>query len=113
MILALSLLLISSAVSLTVPFAIGKVIDFFTRGQSAFAGLGFGSVAALLTVVFAIGAGAKAGSNIMLELAGVRIIQRMRTSAYRNALRQDVEWADKGAGDVVSRLSVDTNIVGE
>jgi ABC-type multidrug transport system fused ATPase/permease subunit len=111
--IALGLLIVSSAVSLSVPFAIGRLIDFFTTGSSSLFGLSFPAVAACLLAVFAIGAGAKAGSNIMLELAGVRIIQRMREKAYANALRQEVEWADKGAGDVVSRLSVDTNIVGE
>lgn len=111
--IALGLLLISSSITLTVPFAIGRLIDFFTSGQNALYGLGFGTVAALMLFTFAVGAGAKAGSNILLELSGVRVIQGIRNQAYRSALRQDVELADKGAGDVVSRLSVDTNIVGE
>lgn len=113
-VLALLLLVISASVTLSVPFAIGKVIDFFTDGgKPTLYGLAFGSVATLLLLVFVIGAMAKAGSNILLELAGIRLIQRMREMAYGSALRQEVEWADKGAGDVVSRLSVDTNIVGE
>ena len=111
--IALALLLVSSSITLTVPFAIGRLIDFFTSGQNALFGLGFGTVAALMLLIFAVGAGAKAGSNILLELSGVRVIQGIRNQAYRSALRQDVEMADKGAGDVVSRLSVDTNIVGE
>ncbi|MCO5592222.1 hypothetical protein L7F22_046220 [Adiantum nelumboides] len=119
--LALLLLVISASVTLTVPFAIGKVIDFFTASfekkdggeRATLYGFTFGSVALILLFTFAIGAFAKAGSNIMLELAGIRLIQRMRELSYGSALRQEVEWADKGAGDVVSRLSVDTNIVGE
>lgn len=118
--LALGLLLVSSTVTLSVPLAIGKVIDFFTatyeHGTDAsptLYGFGFSSVALALLFVFAIGAAAKAGSNIMLELAGIRVIQRIRELSYSSALRQEVEWADKGAGDVVSRLSVDTNIVGD
>lgn len=111
--IALGLLLISSSITLTVPFAIGRLIDFFTSGQNALFGLGFGTVAALMLLIFAVGAGAKAGSNILLELSGVRVVQGIRNQAYRSALRQDVELADKGSGDVVSRLSVDTNIVGE
>ncbi|PWN47762.1 hypothetical protein IE53DRAFT_390093 [Violaceomyces palustris] len=112
-VIALVLLLVSSSISLTIPFAIGKVIDFFTSGQSSLFGLGFGTVAALMLLVFAVGAGAKAGSNILLELSGVRVVQGIRSQAYRSALRQDVEMADRGAGDTVSRLSVDTSIVGE
>ncbi|SPC62305.1 probable ATP-binding cassette (ABC) transporter [Ustilago sp. UG-2017b] len=111
--IALGLLHISSSITLTVPFAIGRLIDFFTSGQNALYGLGFGTVAALMLFTFVLGAGAKAGSNILLELSGVRVIQGIRNQAYQSALRQDVKLADKGAGDVVSRLSVDTNIVGE
>lgn len=114
LLIALSLLLLSSAVSLTVPAAIGRLIDFFgSANQDAFWGISFGKVAAALVLIFAIGAGARAASNIMLELAGIRIIQGMRKHSFSSALKQDVEWADKHAGDVVSRLSVDTTIVGE
>ena len=111
--IALGFLLISSSISLTVPFAIGKLIDFFTSGQSSLFGLGFSSVAAILLVVFAIGAVAKASSNILLDMSAIRVIQSIRGQAYRSALRQDVELADRGAGDTVSRLSVDTSIVGD
>lgn len=114
LIIALSLLLVSSAVSLTVPAAIGRIIDYFGNSDtSAFWGISFGKVAGSLVVIFAMGAAAKATSNILLELAGVRVIQAMRRQSFASALRQDVEWVDKAGGDVVSRLSVDTTIVGE
>jgi hypothetical protein len=32
---------------------------------------------------------------------------------YAAALRQDVEFVERGEGDVLSRLSLDTSIVGE
>jgi putative ABC transport system ATP-binding protein len=32
---------------------------------------------------------------------------------YSAALRQEVEFVEKGEGDVLSRLSLDTSIVGE
>lgn len=126
--LALTLLLISSAVSLLIPFTIGKIIDFFTggekknkdgssasdpSGEKKIYGLGFKSVVGVLLFVFAAGAAAKAGSNIMLNLAGVRIVRRIREKCFGNAVKQDVEWADKSHGDVISRLSVDTSIVGD
>ena len=124
-ILALAMLLVSSAVGLAVPFTIGKVIDFFTGpapesesgsdgkpGEKKIFGLGFRSVVGVLIVVFATGAAARAGGNIMLNLSGVRIVKRIREKCFGNAVRQDVEWADKSHGDVISRLSVDTSIVG-
>lgn len=38
---------------------------------------------------------------------------RLRERTYGAALRQEVEFVERGEGDVLSRLSVDTSIVGE
>ena len=112
-VLALGLLLIASLVSLSVPFTIGKVVDFFSQPDARFPfGLTMPTVATLLLCVFATGALARASSNILLELTGVRVIQRIRERAFSNALRQDVSFADKGAGDTVSRINMDCNLVG-
>ncbi|CAO1619949.1 unnamed protein product [Parajaminaea phylloscopi] len=125
LVLGLALLLVSAGITLTVPFTIGKVIDFFTasvspeqegkgeKGEKTVYGLGFKSVAALLVFVFAVGAATRASSSILLNLAGVRIVQRIRERCFGNAIKQEVEWADKSHGDVISRLSVDTSIVGD
>ncbi|WFD06201.1 hypothetical protein MVES1_001543 [Malassezia vespertilionis] len=114
MLVALVLLLIASGVTLSVPFTIGKVVDFFsTPDVSLPLGLTLPTVAALLLLVFAFGAMARAGSNILLELSGVRVIQRMRDRTFASAIRQDVAYADKGGGDTVSRINMDCNIVGD
>ena len=44
---------------------------------------------------------------------GQRIVARLRERTYAAALRQEVEFVEKGEGDVLSRLSVDSSIVGE
>lgn len=112
--LALALLLISSGVTLTVPAVIGRLIDLFGSNDThAFWGLTFNQIAPILVLTFAVGAAAKAGSNILLDMSAIRLIQNLRQKSFASALRQDVEWADKHAGDVVSRLSVDTSIVGD
>ncbi|WFD35884.1 hypothetical protein MCUN1_002752 [Malassezia cuniculi] len=114
LLLAFALLLVASGVSLSVPFTIGKLVDYFATPDTRLPfGIGMTTVAALLLCVFATGALARATSNIILELAGVRVIQRMRESAFAQALRQDVAFADRGAGDTVSRINMDCNIVGE
>lgn len=46
-------------------------------------------------------------------LQGQRIVARLRERAYEAALKQEVEFIEKGEGDVLSRLSVDSSIVGE
>ncbi|KAE8216315.1 hypothetical protein CF327_g490 [Tilletia walkeri] len=112
-IIAFALLIISSAVSLSVPAVIGGLIDFFSKGSTTLYGFSFSTIAFSLLGIFLVGACAKAGSNILLDLAGIEVIAALRKRSFANVLRQDVEWADKGAGDVISRLSVDTTIVGE
>lgn len=36
-----------------------------------------------------------------------------RSQAYLSTLRQEPEFADRSAGDIVSRLSIDTSILGD
>ena len=38
---------------------------------------------------------------------------RLRERTYAATLRQEVEYVEKGEGDAISRLTVDTSIVGE
>jgi len=44
---------------------------------------------------------------------GQRIVARLRERTYAAAMRQEVEFVEKGEGDVLSRLSADSSIVGE
>ena len=46
-------------------------------------------------------------------MSGQRIVARLRERAYAAALRQEIEFVERREGDVVSRLSIDTTIVGE
>jgi hypothetical protein len=50
------------------------------------------------------------GQSISDERCGMLTI---RNQAYLSSLRQEPEFADRSAGDIVSRLSVDTGILGE
>ncbi len=76
-------------------------------------GLTLTQASALLLALFTIGAAANAGRAILMRLAGQRIVARLRQRMYSSALRQEVEYVEKGEGDVLSRLSVDSSIVGE
>jgi putative ABC transport system ATP-binding protein len=50
---------------------------------------------------------------MLMRISGQRIVARLREKTYEAALRQDIEFVERGEGDVISRLSVDTSIVGE
>ncbi|KAG6879132.1 hypothetical protein C0992_004949 [Termitomyces sp. T32_za158] len=111
---AIGLLLVSSSVSMSVPFTIGKLIDFFasTNPQIPF-GLSVWEASACLLLLFTTGAVANAGRSILMRMSGQRIVARLRERTYAAALKQEVEFVERGEGDVLSRLSVDTSIVGE
>lgn len=44
---------------------------------------------------------------------GQRIVARLREQTYAATLRQEVEFVERGEGDALSRLSVDSSVVGE
>lgn len=96
-----------------VPLTIGKLIDFFSSNSSTFLGLSFPVAAGLLTTAFFIGAAANAGRVILMRTTGQRIIARIRNQAYMSTLRQEPEFANRSAGDIVSRLNSDANILGD
>ncbi|KZO93898.1 hypothetical protein CALVIDRAFT_502257 [Calocera viscosa TUFC12733] len=115
--IAVGLLLISSSVTMSIPFTIGKLIDFFSNpGNTTFLGLSFTSASALLLSLFLVGACANTGRVILMRTAGQRIVARIRNRAYASALRQEIDYVERqggGSGDIVSRLNADTYIVGD
>lgn len=48
-----------------------------------------------------------------MRTSGQRIVAQLRQNTYASALRQEVELIEKGEGDIISRLSVDSSLVGE
>ncbi|KAG9056840.1 ATP-binding cassette permease mdl1 [Serendipita sp. 407] len=112
--MAIGLLLVSSSVSMSVPFTIGRLIDYFTSpNPELFFGLTPTLAAASLVGIFTIGGLANFGRSLLMRLSGLRIIARLRKDTYASALKQEVNFIENSEGDVLSRLSVDTNIVGE
>ncbi|KIP08710.1 hypothetical protein PHLGIDRAFT_104024 [Phlebiopsis gigantea 11061_1 CR5-6] len=112
--MAVGLLFVSSAVSMSVPVTIGKLIDYFTSTQPQIPfGLSLGQASAVLLAAFTVGACANAGRAMLMRIAGQRIVARLRERTYEAAIKQEVEFVERGEGDVISRLSVDSSIVGE
>ena len=50
---------------------------------------------------------------VLIPLSGQRIVARLREQTYAATLRQEVEFVERGEGDALSRLSVDSSVVGE
>ena len=52
-------------------------------------------------------------NSVLIFSPGQRIVARLRERTYAATLRQEVEYVERGEGDALSRLSVDSSIVGE
>ncbi|KAI9447092.1 P-loop containing nucleoside triphosphate hydrolase protein [Lactarius psammicola] len=111
---AIGLLLVSSSVSLSIPFTVGKLIDYFTSTNPTIPyGVSLTQATAGLLLVFTIGGACNAGRAFLMRMSGQRIVARLRERTYAATLRQEVEFVERGEGDALSRLSVDSSIVGE
>ncbi|KAH9014750.1 P-loop containing nucleoside triphosphate hydrolase protein [Lactarius pseudohatsudake] len=111
---AIGLLLVSSTVSLSIPFTVGKLIDYFTTSNPTIPyGISLTQATAGILLVFTIGGACNAGRAFLMRMSGQRIVARLRERTYAATLRQEVEFVERGEGDALSRLSVDSSIVGE
>ncbi|KAK5143413.1 multidrug-resistance transporter mdr2, partial [Oleoguttula sp. CCFEE 6159] len=110
-------LIISSAVSMSVPFSIGKILDVATQSEDQKAmlfGLNITTFYLTLGSVLALGAAANYSRIIILRIVGERIVTRLRSQLFRRTFIQDAEFFDANrVGDLISRLSSDTIIVGK
>ncbi|CAL3970762.1 unnamed protein product [Diplocarpon coronariae] len=115
--LAFAFLLVSSSITMSIPFSIGKILDLATKdsaeGGTLF-GLETGQFYIALGAVLTLGAAANYGRIIILRIVGERIVARLRSQLYRRTYVQNAEFFDANrVGDLISRLSSDTVIVGK
>ena len=121
--LAFLFLLVSSSITMSIPFSIGKILDIATAGGAAgvtggaegtLFGLNITTFYAALAGVLAIGAASNYGRIIILRIVGERIVARLRSKLFRQTYVQNAEFFDANrVGDLISRLSSDTIIVGK
>ncbi|OZJ01380.1 hypothetical protein BZG36_05702, partial [Bifiguratus adelaidae] len=113
--LGVCFLLISSGITMSVPFSMGKIIDIVTNpGQTTFLNLSLPQLFVILSGVFCIGALANVCRVLIFRITGERIIQRLRNDLYKAILKQEMGFFDRErSGDLISRLTVDTSVVGK
>uniref|UniRef100_UPI00358FF3ED ATP-binding cassette sub-family B member 10, mitochondrial-like n=1 Tax=Myxine glutinosa TaxID=7769 RepID=UPI00358FF3ED len=111
---AVGLLMISSAVTMSVPFCMGKVIDYIYSSSSAETAVtNLTDLCFILTGVFLCGAAANAGRVYLMIASGQRIVCRLREALFAAILHQEMAFFDKTrTGELVNRLSADTTLLG-
>ncbi|KAL0932998.1 ABC transporter ATP-binding protein [Colletotrichum truncatum] len=115
--LAMIFLVVSSSVTMSIPFSVGRILDIATKDPSEDArlfGLTMPQFFVALGVILTVGAIANFGRVILLRIVGERVVARLRSQLYRRTYVQDAEFFDANrVGDLISRLSSDTVIVGK
>ncbi|XP_017048131.1 ATP-binding cassette sub-family B member 10, mitochondrial [Drosophila ficusphila] len=108
-------LVVSSAITMSVPLFLGKVIDvvFNKSGLDSAAMAKLGEYSLLLFGIFVVGGFANFARVHLFGNASLRIVRNLRARLYRSMLMQEVGWFDtKGTGELINRLSNDTMMVG-
>jgi putative ABC transport system ATP-binding protein len=112
---AMSLLLISSAVTLTMPWVIGKILDAVNNSQGESPqvfGMPLTQFFTGLAGMFLVGSAAMFGRTLLLRVIGERLVSRLRVAIFRKTISQDAEFFDANrVGDLISRLTTDANVV--
>lgn len=117
LVVAFVLLLISSSVTMSIPFSVGRILDLSTKGldeEATLFGLTLNQFFIGLGCLLSVAACANFGRIILLRIVGERVVARLRTQLYRRTYVQDAEFFDANrVGDLISRLNSDTVVVGK
>ncbi|XP_052864946.1 ATP-binding cassette sub-family B member 10, mitochondrial [Anopheles cruzii] len=108
-------LIISSAITMSVPFAMGKILDVIFAGstETGIAKEQLDKLCLVLGGVFLLGGLANFARVYLFSNASLRITNAIRAKVYSSMLNQESGWFDrKGTGELVNRLSADTYMVG-
>lgn len=111
---ALMLLLLSSAIGLSLPFIIGRILDAVNDPNPEKIIFGYPLQKFLLGMagVFFVGSIATYYRVIVIRSISERMVTRLRSRAFRGLVKQDAEFFDANrTGDLISRLSTDANVV--
>uniref|UniRef100_A0A1A9VRV0 ATP-binding cassette sub-family B member 10, mitochondrial n=1 Tax=Glossina austeni TaxID=7395 RepID=A0A1A9VRV0_GLOAU len=110
---AIGCLIISSAITMSVPYALGKTLDIMFDKDDNQSMVKLKNFCTILCGVFVIGGLANFGRVYLFNSASLRIVRDLRLRLYRCMLNQESAWFDqKGSGELVSRLNTDAYSVG-
>lgn len=110
---AVGFLTVSSVITMSAPFFLGKVIDVIYTNPTGDVTDSLTNLCALLSGIFVCGAAANAIRVYLMQTAGQRIVKRLRATMFSSILKQEVGFFDKtSTGELINRLSSDTALLG-
>ncbi|XP_059963499.1 ATP-binding cassette sub-family B member 10, mitochondrial [Mesoplodon densirostris] len=110
---AVGFLTVSSVITMSAPFFLGKIIDVIYTNPSADYSSSLTHLCLALGGVFLCGAAANAVRVYLMQTSGQRIVNRLRASLFSSVLRQEVAFFDKTrTGELINRLSSDAALLG-
>ncbi|TEA40967.1 hypothetical protein DBR06_SOUSAS20710027, partial [Sousa chinensis] len=110
---AVGFLTVSSVITMSAPFFLGKIIDVIYTNPSADYSSSLTRLCLALGGVFLCGAAANAVRVYLMQTSGQRIVNRLRASLFSSVLRQEVAFFDKTrTGELINRLSSDAALLG-
>ncbi|XP_054730061.1 ATP-binding cassette sub-family B member 10, mitochondrial [Anastrepha obliqua] len=112
---AMGCLVISSAITMSVPFALGKILDIiFDKKETNVDTMNkLKNFSVILFGIFVLGGLANYLRVYLFNSASLRIVKDLRSRVYRRMLLQESGWFDtKGTGELLNRLVNDTYMIG-
>ena len=99
---------------MSVPFGIGKLIDFIQTGDRETMQDNLKKVTMIMSVVFFLGALANFGRVYIIQSTGQRIVMRLRKQLFTSIMNQEMAFFDRNkTGELINRLSSDAEVVGQ
>ena len=109
---AIAFLLVSSTVTMAVPFCLGKLIDVIYSSDKENMRENLNRLCAIFFGVFVLGGICNYGRVYLMSTTGHRITQSLRKQLYAAILRQETAMFDKcKTGELVGRISGDTQLI--
>lgn len=103
---AITFLLVSSAVTMVVPFCLGNLIDIIYTSDKENIKENLNRLCVILFGVFVVGGLCNFCRVYLMTITGHRITQSIRKQLYAAILRQEIAMFDKSStGELVGRLS--------
>lgn len=103
---AIALLTVSSGVTMSVPFLIGKVIDHIYTEDKSQVKDKIKQLSLAMLCIFVIGGACNFGRVYLMNTTAYRITQSLRKKVYSSILRQETAMFDRvSTGELVGRLT--------